>query len=58
MPTFVPRELGDRQRLRMLTAKVGSPKDLVKLNRLLRRNGKARESGLPVTLGIDLRLVG
>lgn len=30
-------ELGDRQRLRMLTAKVGAPKDLVKLNRVLRQ---------------------
>jgi hypothetical protein len=39
----VPSELGDRQRLRMLTAKVGSPKDLFKLNRL-GCNGKAPET--------------
>jgi hypothetical protein len=35
MPPSVLCELGDQQRLRMLTARVGSPKDLVNLNRVL-----------------------
>ena len=39
----MPSELGGRQRLRMLTAKVGSPKDVVKLNRLA-CNGEAPET--------------
>jgi hypothetical protein len=55
MPPLVLSELGDRQRLRMLTARVGSPKDLVKLNRVLRQPLTYGEGELPTyTLGPDL----
>ena len=47
MPASVLAELGDRQRLRMLTAKVGSPQDLVKLNRMLRQPLPLGEGELP-----------
>ena len=55
MPPSVLGELGDRQRLRMLTAGLGSPKDLVKLNRVLRQPLRYGEGELPTyTLGPDL----
>jgi Glycosyl transferase family 2 len=55
LPPSVFGELGDRQRLRMLTARVGSPKDLVKLNRALRQPLGHGEGELPTyTLGPDL----
>jgi hypothetical protein len=47
MPASVLADLGDRQRLRMLTAKVGSPQDLVKLNRVLRQPMTYGEGELP-----------
>jgi glycosyltransferase involved in cell wall biosynthesis len=55
MPPSVLAELGDRQRLRMLTAKIGSPEDLVKLNRVLRQPLNYGEGELPTyTLGPHL----
>jgi poly(ribitol-phosphate) beta-N-acetylglucosaminyltransferase len=47
MPASVLADLGDRQRLRMLTAKIGSPQDLVKLNRVLRQPLTYGEGELP-----------
>jgi poly(ribitol-phosphate) beta-N-acetylglucosaminyltransferase len=47
MPASVLADLGDRQRLRMLTAKTGSPQDLVKLNRVLRQPITYGEGELP-----------
>ena len=47
MPASVLSQLGDRQRLRMLTAKVGSPQDLVRLNRVLRQPLAYGEGELP-----------
>jgi hypothetical protein len=55
MPPSVLAELGDLQRLRMLTAKIGSPEDLVKLNRVLRQPLTYGEGELPTyTLGPHL----
>jgi hypothetical protein len=36
LPRSVLGELEDRRRLRLLTAKIGTPEDLVELNRVLR----------------------
>jgi glycosyltransferase involved in cell wall biosynthesis len=55
MPHSVLSELGDRQRLRMLTARVGTAEDLVELNRVLRAPVKYGEGDLPTyTLGAHL----
>jgi len=55
MPDSVLSELGDRQRLRMLTARVGTAEDLVELNRVLRSPVKYGEGDLPTyTLGAHL----
>jgi Glycosyl transferase family 2 len=55
MPTSVLTQLGDRQRLRMLTAKIGSAQDLVRLNRMLRQPLTYGEGELPTyTLGPQL----
>ena len=52
MPHSVLGELGDLQRLRMLTAKIGTAENLVELNRALRRPVKYGEGDLPTyTLG-------
>jgi Glycosyl transferase TarS linker domain len=47
MPHSVLSELGDRQRLRMITAKVGTAEDLVELNRVLGAPVKHGEGDLP-----------
>ena len=55
MPPAVLAELGDRQRMRMLIARIGSPEDLVKLNRVLRQPLRYGEGELPTyTLGLHL----
>jgi glycosyltransferase involved in cell wall biosynthesis len=55
MPHSVLSELGDRQRLRMLTAKVGTAADLVELNRVLRAPVTYGDGDLPTyTLGAHL----
>ena len=55
MPHSVLSELGDRQRLRMLTARVGTAEDLVALNRVLSGPLKHGEGDLPTyTLGAHL----
>jgi glycosyltransferase involved in cell wall biosynthesis len=55
MPHSVLSELGDRQRLRMLTARVGTAEDLVELNRVLRAPVTYGEGDLPTyTLGAHL----
>jgi hypothetical protein len=55
MPPAVLGDLADRQRLRMLTARIGSPEDLVKLNRALRQPLTCGEGELPTyTLGPHL----
>jgi glycosyltransferase involved in cell wall biosynthesis len=55
MPHSVLSELGDRQRLRMLTARVGTAEDLVELNRVLRAPVRYGEGDLPTyTLGAHL----
>ncbi len=45
MPYSVPGELGDLQRLRMITAEIGTAEDLVELNRALRQGVKQGEGG-------------
>ena len=47
MPHSVLSELGDPQRLRMLTARVGTASDLVELNRVLRAPLRYGEGDLP-----------
>jgi hypothetical protein len=47
MPHSVLSELGDQQRLRMLTAGVGTASDLVELNRVLRAPVRYGEGDLP-----------
>ena len=47
LPPSVLAEVGDRQRLRMLTARIGSAEDLVKLNRVLRQPLTYGEGELP-----------
>jgi hypothetical protein len=55
LPHSVLGELGDRQRLRMLTAKAGQPEDLVELNKVLRSPVTSEEGELPTyTLGPKL----
>jgi poly(ribitol-phosphate) beta-N-acetylglucosaminyltransferase len=55
MPYSVLGELGDPQRLRMLTASVGTAEDLVELNRVLRAPLEHGEGDLPTyTLGARL----
>ena len=55
MPHSVLSELGDIQRLRMLTASKGTAEDLVKLNRVLRAPIELGEGDLPTyTLGAHL----
>jgi glycosyltransferase involved in cell wall biosynthesis len=55
MPHSVLSELGDPQRLRMLTARVGTASDLVELNRVLRVPVRYGEGDLPTyTLGAHL----
>jgi hypothetical protein len=55
MPYSVLGELGDPQRLRMLTASVGTAEDLVELNRVLRAPLEPGEGDLPTyTLGARL----
>ncbi|HEX3200039.1 MAG TPA: glycosyltransferase family 2 protein [Propionibacteriaceae bacterium] len=55
LPHSVLGELGDRQRLRMLTARVGTAEDLVALNRVLSGPLKHGEGDLPTyTLGAHL----
>jgi poly(ribitol-phosphate) beta-N-acetylglucosaminyltransferase len=55
MPYSVLGELGDPQRLRMLTASVGTAEDLVELNRVLRAPLEHGEGDLPTyTLGAHL----
>ena len=55
LPPSVLPELGDRQRLRMLTARIGSAEDLVKLNRVLRQPLTYGDGELPTyTLGPHL----
>ena len=52
LPHSVLGELGDQQRLRMLTAKAGSAEDLVELNRVLRSGIEYGAGELPTyTLG-------
>ena len=52
LPYSVLGELGDLQRLRMLTAKIGTAENLVELNRALRKPVKYGEGDLPTyTLG-------
>jgi glycosyltransferase involved in cell wall biosynthesis len=47
LPRYVLGELGDRQRLRMVTAKAGQTADLVELNRVLRAPLRYGEGELP-----------
>jgi hypothetical protein len=56
MPHSVLGELGDLQRLRMITAQIGTAEDLVELNRVVRKGIKHGEGGdLPTyTLGPHL----
>ncbi len=56
MPYSVLGELGDMQRLRMITAEIGTAEDLVEFNRVLRQGVKQGEGGdLPTyTLGPHL----
>jgi hypothetical protein len=55
LPYSVLGELGDRQRLRMLTAKVGGAADLVELNKVLRAPLKYGDGELPTyTLSPEL----
>jgi hypothetical protein len=56
MPRSVLGELGDLQRLRMITAEIGTDEDLVELNRVLRKGVEHGEGGdLPTyTLGPHL----
>jgi hypothetical protein len=55
LPHLVLGELGDPQRLRMLTARIGTAEDLVELNHLLRAPVKHGEEDLPTyTLGAHL----
>ena len=55
LPYSVLGELGDQQRLRVLTARTGEAKDLVELNRVLRSPMQCGEGELPTyTLGPQL----
>jgi Glycosyl transferase family 2 len=55
LPHSVLGELGDPQRLRMITAKIGTAEDLVELNRVLRKPLSYGEGDLPTyTLGPHL----
>ncbi|HJY43002.1 MAG TPA: glycosyltransferase family 2 protein [Propionibacteriaceae bacterium] len=55
MPHSVLGELGDPQRLRVITAKIGKAEDLVELNRVLRKPLSYGEGDLPTyTLGPHL----
>jgi glycosyltransferase involved in cell wall biosynthesis len=55
MPHSVLGELGDLQRLRVITAKIGKAEDLVELNRVLRKPLSHGEGDLPTyTLGPHL----
>ena len=55
LPPSVLPELGDRQRLRRRTARIGSAEDLVKLNRVLRQPLTYGDGELPMyTLGPHL----
>ena len=49
LPPSVLAEVGDRQRLRMLTARIGSAEDLVKLNRVLRQPSRTARASCPRT---------
>ena len=49
LPPSVLAEVGDRQRLRMLTARIGSAEDLVKLNRVLRHPSRTARASCPRT---------
>lgn len=55
LPHSVLGELEDRRRLRLLTAKIGAPEDLVELNRVLSATVKYGDGELPTyTLGPHL----